>query len=224
MTDYSIKRFNRYSNEELIEAAKELAKSLNAEYLSGKAFQKTTSISPTTIENRFGTWSNFCHKAGLKPVINFSNKSDDLFQNLDQAWEKLGRQPRAKEMKKPLSAISYARYQRKFGDWYKACLEFLAWKSGLSAKEIADEAKPSLVDKIQEQKTPRSISLSLRYEVLKRDNFKCVRCGRTPASNPGIELHIDHKLPYSRGGEATLNNLQTMCSECNLGKSNRHSE
>ena len=223
MTDYSIKIFNRYSDEELMEAARELSRSLKTEYVSGNAFQKATGISPTTIENRFGSWSNFCNKVGIKPVIIFKNTPDALFQNLDQVWEKLGRQPRAKEMKKPLSAISYARYQRKFGDWYKACVEFLAWKSGVSAKEIEEQTKPSLMQ-IVEQKTPRSISLSLRYEVLKRDNFKCVRCGRTPASNPGIELHIDHKKPFSKGGATEITNLQTMCSECNLGKSNRHAD
>ncbi|MDO8664098.1 MAG: HNH endonuclease [Candidatus Liptonbacteria bacterium] len=226
MTDYSIKRFNKYSDEELISALKDVARKLDTKYVPGRAFQKHTGISEGTIEKRFGTWKNFCEKAGLKPVYMRGVDKNDLLKNLDEVWKKLGRQPRAKDMKQPLSPISHSAYLKEFGNWYETCLQFLAWKSGVSAKEIEQESKePILVDdEATKRKTPRAISLSLRYQVLKRDNFKCVRCGRTPASNPGIELHIDHKLPYSKNGETELDNLQTMCSECNLGKSNRHSE
>lgn len=65
----------------------------------------------------------------------------------------------------------------------------------------------------------RSISDKLRYQVLKRDNFKCCACGASPAKDPSVELHIDHIIPYSKGGETTMDNLQTLCSKCNLGKS-----
>ena len=66
----------------------------------------------------------------------------------------------------------------------------------------------------------RKIPDKLRYQVLKRDNFKCCACGASPAKDPSVELHIDHILPFSKGGETTLENLQTLCSKCNLGKSN----
>lgn len=58
---------------------------------------------------------------------------------------------------------------------------------------------------------------SLRYDVLKRDGFKCVICGRTAAD--GIKLHVDHIVPVSKGGKTELSNLRTLCDECNLGKS-----
>ncbi len=32
--------------------------------------------------------------------------------------------------------------------------------------------------------------------------------------------HIDHIKPWSKGGETVLENLQTLCATCNLGKSN----
>lgn len=65
----------------------------------------------------------------------------------------------------------------------------------------------------------RVISDKLRYQVLKRDNFKCCACGASPAKDPSVELHIDHIIPFSKGGETTFENLQTLCSRCNLGKS-----
>ena len=69
-------------------------------------------------------------------------------------------------------------------------------------------------------KYSRTISDKLRYQVLKRDNFKCCACGASPAKDPSVELHIDHIVPWSKGGENTAENLQTLCSKCNLGKSN----
>ena len=70
-------------------------------------------------------------------------------------------------------------------------------------------------------KTKREIGLQLRFKVLKRDNFKCCACGALPAKDPSVELHIDHIVPWSKGGETTFDNLQTLCSKCNIGKSDQ---
>ena len=55
---------------------------------------------------------------------------------------------------------------------------------------------------------------------MRQDNFKCKNCGRSPATDPTIILHVDHKTAYANGGETVLENLQTLCSKCNIGKSN----
>ena len=70
--------------------------------------------------------------------------------------------------------------------------------------------------------TKRTISLKLRSEILRRDDYKCVHCGRR--SDDGVKLHIDHILPFSKGGLTVKENLQTLCNECNIGKSNRHNK
>lgn len=72
--------------------------------------------------------------------------------------------------------------------------------------------------------TRREVPLALRYRILKRDSFRCVACGRSPALEPGVLLHVDHVLPWSRGGETMEDNLQTLCADCNLGKSDRHDD
>jgi 5-methylcytosine-specific restriction endonuclease McrA len=74
--------------------------------------------------------------------------------------------------------------------------------------------------KSHSRKNTRTISDKLRYQVLKRDHFKCCACGASPAKDSSVELHIDHIVPWSKGGETTLRNLQTLCSRCNLGKGN----
>ena len=61
---------------------------------------------------------------------------------------------------------------------------------------------------------------ALRWHVLQRDRFTCCACGASPALTLGVELHVDHIVPWSKGGETVLENLQTLCSVCNLGKSN----
>ena len=61
------------------------------------------------------------------------------------------------------------------------------------------------------------IPRGLRHEVFKRDNYRCVECGAK--KEDGTTLHIDHKIPVSKGGTDELDNLQTLCSDCNLNKS-----
>jgi 5-methylcytosine-specific restriction endonuclease McrA len=65
----------------------------------------------------------------------------------------------------------------------------------------------------------RDPSPRLRFEVLARDKFTCRFCGASPMKDPSVTLHIDHIIPWSKGGETSLTNLQTLCAKCNLGKS-----
>lgn len=61
------------------------------------------------------------------------------------------------------------------------------------------------------------IPKGLRVQVLRRDGFKCVYCGRHGQEVP---LEVDHIKPWSLGGKHELANLQTLCRDCNRGKSN----
>lgn len=59
-----------------------------------------------------------------------------------------------------------------------------------------------------------------KKQILKRDGYRCVICGRT--AREGHELHVDHILPKDKGGKATIENGQTLCSICNFRKKNYH--
>ena len=61
---------------------------------------------------------------------------------------------------------------------------------------------------------------SNRYGVLERAGFKCQCCGDKPRKNNDVVLHIDHILPFSKGGSNEMENLQSLCARCNLAKSN----
>lgn len=60
------------------------------------------------------------------------------------------------------------------------------------------------------------VGAMLRFAVLRRDRFCCVLCGSSAAR--GAILHVDHKFPKALGGHTSLENLQTTCEMCNLGK------
>lgn len=70
----------------------------------------------------------------------------------------------------------------------------------------------------ESKKRSRHIPLSVRFAVLQRDNHQCVSCGKSP---PTVTLEIDHIIPFSKGGNNDINNLQTLCFECNRGKGTR---
>lgn len=58
-----------------------------------------------------------------------------------------------------------------------------------------------------------------RREVLQRDNYTCQLCGLDMSGeNPPSVQQIDHKVPLLRNGETTVENLQVLCSECNVVK------
>lgn len=69
-------------------------------------------------------------------------------------------------------------------------------------------------------KTNREISDRMRFRILMRDGFSCQSCRKSPTMERGVELHVDHILPWSKDGETVEENLQTKCSKCNLGKGN----
>jgi len=62
----------------------------------------------------------------------------------------------------------------------------------------------------------RLMSDSLRYDVMRRDGFRCQICGAT--AKDGAKLHVDHIRPVSKGGRTEISNLRTLCERCNLGK------
>lgn len=58
----------------------------------------------------------------------------------------------------------------------------------------------------------------VKRAIFERDDYKCVYCGRGLAD--GVELHADHIKPKDKGGRATLENGQTLCSQHNFLKKN----
>ena len=63
---------------------------------------------------------------------------------------------------------------------------------------------------------------SKRYDILRRDNFRCQICGRSQSD--GVKLEVDHIIPVSKGGKTVDSNLRTLCHECNQGKKDKYEQ
>ncbi len=205
------------SDAELIEDLRRVANLFGAEKVTQDLYQSHGVYDRSTQERRFGSWNEALLLAGLT----ISNRIDipdvELFENVLLLCQHYGRQPRRSELASDPSHISQGPYRRRFGTWMNALRAFVDYTNG-TGTELAEQQAETEVD--SRHKTGRDPSLRLRWRVLQRDNFKCCACGASPAITLGVELHVDHILPWSEGGETALENLQTLCSKCNLGKSN----
>tara|TARA_R110002033_G_scaffold45448_1_gene89009 strand:+ start:79 stop:597 length:519 start_codon:yes stop_codon:yes gene_type:complete len=81
-----------------------------------------------------------------------------------------------------------------------------------------------LKEKKKKKKLPLKIDSkwrAIRYQALKLGGGKCCLCGMSPKD--GVKLHVDHIKPKSLFPHLAydLNNLQVLCEDCNMGKSNK---
>jgi 5-methylcytosine-specific restriction endonuclease McrA len=202
------------SSAELLADLQRAAEAAGTKSISAKLYPKYGKYSVITFQKRFGSWNNAIKEAGLE-ISNEVNISDErLFENMMVLWEHYGRQPKRRESDHQPSTISVRPYTRRFGSWTKALEQFVEYANS------QDRTPPTPIEVASGHRTSRDPSLRLRFFVLKRDNFRCCTCGRSPASTPGLELHVDHITAWSLGGETVEKNLETKCESCNLGKSN----
>lgn len=203
------------SDLELLEDLRRVSQMLSATTVSMPKYNEFGKYDNSTVARRFGTWNNALIKAGLE-VANEINISDErLFENILALWQYYGRQPRRSELAQLPSKISQGPYNRRFKSWTAALEAFVEYAN---AERTDAPTAPSISE--TQPRVGRDPSLRTRWHVLQRDRFTCCACGASPAIKFGVELHVDHIIPWSKGGETTLSNLQTLCSVCNLGKSN----
>lgn len=217
---FELEEYHRdVSEDELISDLKRVASELNKKSITRDDYKDHGKYGGTTYIRRFGSWFSALEKAGLEMTRTPMNlPEEELFENLEEVWTKLGRQPRYAEVQKPLSKYSVGTYENRFGTWRKALESFVSYINNEERVPIVEkkEAEEGLVG---HHKTKRGVNWRLRFVVMRRDNFKCQNCGRSPATDPSIVLHVDHVKAWANGGETVLENLQTLCSKCNIGKS-----
>lgn len=221
MSGFELKPFNRdVPDALLIEDLRDVAARLGRSPTATE-YNEFGKYHSSTLARRFGKWTTATSEAGLpatRSVINIPN--DQLMKNIEDTWIRLGRQPTYTDMNSPESQVSAKTYENRFGSWRAALKAFVESVSiEPRPNEINSNAHP-IATAVTIGSRSRYINQRLRMKVFHRDHYSCVACGRSPAKDVAVELHIDHKVAWSRGGENTLQNLQTLCSICNIGKSN----
>lgn len=209
------------SREELLTAIKEAIEKSGKPTLTLSEFTAHTGITGAPVRRVFGTWKEALSACGLEQSPLGKRYTDEqCFENMLALWMHFGRPPQHDEMNAPPSQVGAKAYVRRWGTWRKALQAFVQRvNNGEAPPPVNQEAeRPQAIHFPKVDRGPRDIPLSLRYFVLKRDNFRCVTCGASPAISPGVVLHIDHIYPWSLGGATAADNLRTLCSLCNLGK------
>lgn len=205
------------SDEELLLDLRSVAKELGRTTVPQKTYGKLGRYDSSTAIRRFGSWNGAVLAAGLEVSNEIDISDERLFENLLTLWQHFGRQPRRRDLANPPSTISQSPYLRRFGSWTAALESFVSYANASETEAKQSDAPGGVTGP---KKTGRDPSLRLRFKVLERDNFACRQCGASPAKSVGVELHVDHIMPWSKGGKTVLENLQTLCSLCNFGKSN----
>ena len=232
------------SDEDYFKDLRRVAKLIQQNTVPYDEYKKLGRYSAEHIFNRFGKWNHALELAGLCSTGFSKDKisQQECFDEIERMWRLLGRQPTSTDIiKGNVSHYSIDTYKRRFGGWRKALEAFVEYinenddsDTDIDNQTVEDRTHdirdsilstrndiPETQAKLENiHRTSRNINTRLRFKVMKRDNFKCCACGASPAKDPTIELHVDHIIPWSKGGETEIDNLQTLCSKCNLGKSN----
>src|SRR5258708_5153679 len=222
--DYNFQRnrTDKIQRVKMVEELEKAAKVFSYIEFGWRDFDRVAEISGNTLKREFGSWKNALKalsvhlkskRIELKPKSKISISDSHLFNEMDEIWSSLGHRPSRCECERARPAYSYNTYRRRFGGWQKACLKFIEYKMGGEAISIEDASEVKLKTSNElplqppaqyEPSKGRNISLKLRLDVLNRDGFR----------------YIDHVIPFSKDGKTSIQNLQTLCQDCNLGKSN----
>lgn len=238
------KRQHYEKDEDSFADMRRVASQLQKTFITTGEYEQYGQYNRSSMFHRFGSWNVILEKAGLLPTPFRLGKGkeisdEELFQDIERVWIKLGRQPTITDVKKGEFSFGQNTFVRRFGGWRGTLEAFVKYinsedddtpdNDAAKDRETIETQEP--LKKLQRpsphiivHKTNRDINLRLRFKVMQRDNFKCCICGKSPATSPNVTLHIDHIKPWSKGGETTIDNLQTLCSECNLGKSDLYEE
>lgn len=216
------------TDDQIISELKRVATVLKANSFSLKEFRKNSQLNTSVLFHRKNTFNKFMKIAELESPIKSRRYSDqDCFENLLKVWTHFGRQPSYAEMKSPPSVVGPKAYVLRWGTWTKALLAFIEkvnsdLNEDITVQNPIEENSAKTKEKIETlPENRREVPLGLRFNILQRDRYKCTICGRSPATSMTIELHVDHIVPFSKGGKTKEDNLRTLCNECNIGKSDK---
>ena len=209
---------------ELLHDLRRVSALINTGSLTSRQYQPLGRFSIGLFYIRFGSWPKAVIAAGLNEAPKGGLSAEALLDNLHALWLALGHQPTTLDLCPPLSKYSIRPYRRVFGNWRNALVKMVEKFSDAATRSTPQQDHPHqaadlfVINERAQPHDSRNIKWRIRHLVMKRDHFKCTACGASPATNPGTELHVDHIIPVSKGGTSVIENLQTLCRICNLGK------
>lgn len=126
-----------------------------------------------------------------------------------------------KEQSKKSHALNREKRIKKQKEYYINNLEYFKDKN----KKYRNSNKDYILLKNQKRKNLLKSKNIPQFEIenlLKINDYKCFYC--KIIVKRGINLHLDHKIPLSRGGSHSIDNLVPSCKTCNLQKGTKTNE
>lgn len=170
-----------------------------------------------TVINRFGSWKDALARIGIPDAPPRRHDSAALIAEYERLWREIGRPPGCAVLRRR-SRFAPEVYTRRWGSLKALARLITLHRQGRLSRERLLNPDPPPAARTH-------IPIRLRWQVLRRDRFRCTLCGHSPAKlphgapdSPDTELHIDHITPVARGGPTTPANLRTLCRNCNLGR------
>jgi HNH endonuclease/Homing endonuclease associated repeat len=222
MSNFQIKLRKRgITAQEILDDLRRVAQARGTATVTRLEYDQYGQFGATTALRNFKTWNAAVQAAGLKVATRQDISNEELFENLAAVWTHLGQQPFGRHLSDPStgSKFSTGTYEKRFGSWNGALIAFGEYLSGNADASQSPKLAVGSTSSTTGKRTPRDINWRMRAKVLIRDACICKMCGDSPAKNPDAVLHVDHIVPWSKGGETIEENLQTLCSMCNIGKS-----
>ncbi|HVC08310.1 MAG TPA: HNH endonuclease [Elusimicrobiota bacterium] len=206
----------RLSDGDLVAALQSVAKTFDGDYFTSPQYDGLPGKRPNsaTIIDRFGSWKKALALIGIVGVRERQYSTEQLIINLEAAWKQLGFPPGKRRIATLGEKYSESPYKRHWGSVRAACEALAAYHEGKISKEDL------LVGNVGKS-VRTTIPLQDRWAVLKRDNYRCAKCGASPSNDHRVELEVDHIIPIAKNGRNMRSNLQTLCRKCNQGKKDR---
>ena len=209
-------KMTRITEREMLDSLRAFADRCNGRPFTTREYDqwKDKVCHSLTISQRLGSWRRALARIGIETGVRSRRYSPrELMDNLELVWRELGRPPGAILIARHGFRISEPTYRRRWGSLQKACLLLARFKKGEITEQQLLGTAPS------RQKLMRAaLPLKVRWDVLKRDDYRCVICGARP---PDVDLEVDHIVAVSRSGTDDFVNLRTLCRLCNQGKKDR---
>lgn len=191
----------------IVAELRRIAGLLGKRTVTAKEIDRHGRLNSRTVMQKFGTMRKAHEAAGLVASRYTKSTDEELLTILADLWtitlKESGRRPLTSEVRKYGFPVSARTIVNRFGSWKKALMA--------TANAVPGQGKPVEPVSLVRQRPP--ISVRKRYFVLKRDRYRCRMCHRA-----GVELEVDHVVPVHHGGSDMLDNLQTLCWDCNRGK------
>jgi len=212
--EYIVNKRKSPTVDEILEDIKQVMTKLGKTTLTIREYNEKGSYHSSTAIRRMGTWNEILKKLNATTSVIY-HEDIDLLDNIKKVWLQKGMQPTRRDMdNKAWSSISSGAYLRHFGSWYNALDKFVEYINNDDEDSLIDINESNTDSSGIKHKTKREPSDRLKVQVLIRDGNKCKICG--VVCDGGIhKMHFDHIIPWSKGGETTLENLQVLCSACN---------